>query len=157
SNQLDVLSQRLRSVPLLSAKPARCGWMSRAFAAVLRSRLSPPEGAHPVLVIPSLFVLWTRCAGQPGKKRKSTAPSHRCSHDHTQYRGFLRSGHSASRQGGCRGTLRIKTTGLFPSCEWPLTALSCLWMTGRRMGEDAPQPTFEAAPRMHRVWVGNRP
>ena len=62
SNQLDVPTQRLRSVPPVVREAG--GWISRVLAAALRSHLSPPEDGHSMLVIPSLFVPWTRYAGQ---------------------------------------------------------------------------------------------
>src|SRR5215510_12411358 len=47
SNQLDVPSQRLCSVPPLVREAGALRWISRVFAGMLRSRLSPPEEGHP--------------------------------------------------------------------------------------------------------------
>jgi hypothetical protein len=80
---------------LLSARPARCGWISRVFAAVLRSRLLPREDGHPVLVIPSLFVPLDR--RRPGDDARMTI---RIIADC-----FGQDDISASAHGGCRGAV----------------------------------------------------
>ena len=122
---------------LLSTRPARCGWISRVSAAVLRSRLLPREDGHPVLV----HSIAVRPPGRnvPGNCEKiaNRRRRRRCSHDHTHYRRLLQSGrHIGFDTRRMPGSLRVKTTGLFPSCEWPLTAQPGRCRALRRMSLD---------------------